>query len=45
MPSEVEVKGAKTRGRQLTIKDVGAVGTKPPRGWDPEATTTKVMFA
>ena len=45
VPSEVEVKGAKTRGRQLTIKDVGAVGTKPPRGWDPEAATTKVMFA
>ena len=45
LPSEVEVKTAKTRGRQLTIKDVGAVGTKPPRGWDPEATTTKVMFA
>jgi topoisomerase IV subunit A len=45
LPAEVEVKGAKTRGRQLTIKDVGAVSTKPPRGWDPEATTTKVMFA
>ena len=45
VPSEVEVKGAKTRGRQLTIKDVGAVAIKPPRGWDPEATTTKVMFA
>ncbi|MCX6903366.1 MAG: DNA topoisomerase IV subunit A, partial [Verrucomicrobia bacterium] len=44
-PSEVEVKGARTRGRQLTIKDVGAVDIKPPRGWDPEATITKVMFA
>jgi topoisomerase IV subunit A len=44
-PAEVEVKGARTRGRQLTIKDVGAIATKPPRGWDPEATTTKVMFA
>jgi topoisomerase IV subunit A len=44
-PSEVEVKGARTRGRQLTIKDVGAIGTKPPRGWDETATTTKVMFA
>jgi topoisomerase IV subunit A len=44
-PSEVEVKGARTRGRQLTIKDVGAIGTKPPRGWDEAATTTKVMFA
>ncbi len=45
VPSEVEVKGARTRGRQLTIKDVGAVAIKPPRGWDPEATTTKVLFA
>ncbi len=44
-PSEVEVKGARTRGRQLTIKDVGAIGVKPPRGWDDSATTTKVMFA
>lgn len=44
-PAEVEVKGAKTRGRQLTIKEVAAINTKPPRGWDPEATTTKVMFA
>jgi len=45
IPSEVDVKGVKTRGRQLTIKDIGAVDIKPPRGWDPEATTTKVMFA
>jgi topoisomerase IV subunit A len=45
VPSEVDVKGARTRGRQLTIKDVGAVGTKPPRGWDETAATTKVMFA
>jgi hypothetical protein len=44
-PAEVEVKGARTRGRQLTIKDVGAIDVKPPRAWDPEATTTKVMFA
>jgi topoisomerase IV subunit A len=43
-PSEIEVKGAKTRGRQLTIKDVGAIDIKPPRGWDSEANTTKVMF-
>jgi topoisomerase IV subunit A len=43
-PNEVEVKGAKTRGRQLSIKEVAAVNSKPPRGWDPEAPTTKLQF-
>lgn len=44
-PNEVEVKGAKTRGRQLSIKEVAAVNSKPPRGWDSEAPTTKLQFA
>ncbi len=43
-PTEVEVKGAKTRGRQISIKDVSSVNSKPPRGWDPEAPTTKLQF-
>ena len=43
-PEEVEVKGAKTRGRQISIKEVAAVNSKPPRGWDPEASTTKLQF-
>jgi topoisomerase-4 subunit A len=43
-PGEVEVKGPKTRGRQISIKEVGAIGSKPPRGWDPEAPTTKLEF-
>jgi topoisomerase-4 subunit A len=43
-PGDVEVKGPKTRGRQISIKEVGAIGSKPPRGWDPEAATTKVEF-
>jgi topoisomerase-4 subunit A len=43
-PGDVEVKGPKTRGRQISIKEVGAIGSKPPRGWDPEATTTKLEF-
>ena len=38
-------KAPKTRGRQISIKDVAAINVKPPRGWDPEATTTKVLFA
>ncbi len=43
-PSQVEVKGAKTRGRQISIKDVSAINSKPPRGWDPEAATTVLQF-
>jgi topoisomerase-4 subunit A len=43
-PSTVEVKGPKTRGRQISIKEVAAINSKPPRGWDPEAATTKLEF-
>jgi topoisomerase-4 subunit A len=43
-PSQVEVKGPKTRGRQISIKEVAAINSKPPRGWDPEAVTTKLEF-
>ncbi|MGA2174791.1 MAG: DNA topoisomerase IV subunit A [Verrucomicrobiota bacterium] len=43
-PGDIEVKGPKTRGRQISIKEVGAIAGKPPRGWDPEATTTKLEF-
>jgi topoisomerase-4 subunit A len=44
-PSEVDVKGVKTRGRQISIKDVASITPEPTRGWDPEAPSTKVMFA
>jgi len=43
-PSQVEVKGPKTRGRQISIKDVGSITSKPTRGWDAEAATTKLQF-
>jgi topoisomerase-4 subunit A len=43
-PSEVEVKGPKTRGRQISIKDVSSINSKPSRGWDAEAATTKLQF-
>jgi topoisomerase IV subunit A len=43
-PADVEVKGPKTRGRQISIKEVAAIAAKPPRGWDPEAATTKLEF-
>jgi len=44
VPSQVEVKGPKTRGRQISIKDVSSINSKPPRSWDPEAPTTKLQF-
>jgi topoisomerase-4 subunit A len=43
-PADVEVKGPKTRGRQISIKEVAAINSKPPRGWDPEAATTQLEF-
>jgi topoisomerase-4 subunit A len=43
-PAEVEVKGPKTRGRQISIKDVSSINSQPSRGWDVEAPTTRVAF-
>ncbi|MBM3846797.1 MAG: DNA topoisomerase IV subunit A [Verrucomicrobia bacterium] len=43
-PSEIEIKSAKTLGRQLTIKDIGSIGSKPTRGWDSEAPLSKLQF-
>lgn len=43
-PSQVEVKGPKTRGRQVSIKDVSTISSKPPRGWDHEGQTTVLQF-
>jgi topoisomerase-4 subunit A len=43
-PADVEVKGPKTRGRQISIKEVGAIDRKPPRGWDAETATPKLEF-
>lgn len=44
-PSEVDVKGPKTLGRQISIKDVQSINAKPPRNWEPDGPTTKVAFA
>jgi topoisomerase-4 subunit A len=44
-PADVDVKGPKTRGRQISIKEVAAINSKPPRGWDPAAATPKLEFA
>lgn len=43
-PSEIEVKGPKTRGRQISIKDISSITAEPTRGWDEKATTTKLIF-
>ena len=43
-PAEVEVKGPKTRGRQISIKDVGSINSKPPRNWDADGPTTRLQF-
>ncbi|HWD92509.1 MAG TPA: DNA topoisomerase IV subunit A [Verrucomicrobiae bacterium] len=43
-PAEIEIKGAKTRGRQISIKDISSVTAEPTRGWDEKAATTKLMF-
>jgi len=44
-PNEIEVKSPKTRGRQLSIKDISSVTPEPKRGWDKSAATTKILFA
>ncbi len=43
-PSEIEVKSPKTRGRQISIKEVSSITSKPTRGWDADAPTTKLQF-
>jgi topoisomerase-4 subunit A len=43
-PSQVEVKGPKTRGRQISVKDVSSITSQPTRGWDETAATTKLLF-
>ena len=43
-PAEVDVKSPRTLGRQLSIKDISSVTAEPTRGWDENATTTKIVF-
>jgi topoisomerase IV subunit A len=44
-PSKVEIKSPKTRGRQISIKDISSVTADPTRGWDEKAATTEIFFA
>ncbi len=43
-PNKVEVKSPKTRGRQISIKDISSVTAEPTRGWDEAAATTEIVF-
>ena len=43
-PSKIEIKSPKTRGRQISIKDISSVTAEPTRGWDEKATTTEIVF-
>ncbi len=44
-PAKIEIKGPKTRGRQISIKDISSVTAEPTRGWEERATTTEIVFA
>lgn len=44
-PSKIEIKSPKTRGRQISIKDISSVTAEPTRGWDEKAATTEILFA
>ena len=44
-PSKIEIKSPKTRGRQISIKDISSVTAEPTRGWDEKAATTEIVFA
>ena len=43
-PEQVEVKSPKTRGRQISFKDISSVTAEPTRGWDEKAAMTKIVF-
>jgi topoisomerase-4 subunit A len=44
-PGDLAVKSVKARGNQISIKDVASINSKPPRNWQPDEPTTRVMFA
>ncbi|HAV61791.1 MAG TPA: DNA topoisomerase IV subunit A [Verrucomicrobiales bacterium] len=44
-PAQLEVKGARTKGRQISIKAVSSITSAPTRGWDESCTTTELQFA
>jgi topoisomerase-4 subunit A len=43
-PKDVEIKSPKTRGRQISIKDISSVTAEPTRGWDEKAPANPLKF-
>jgi hypothetical protein len=39
-----KIESPKTRGRQISIKDISSVTAEPTRGWDEKAATTEIVF-
>jgi topoisomerase-4 subunit A len=44
-PSEIAVKGVKSRGNQISIKEVSSITSQPTRGWDADAPISQLKFA
>jgi topoisomerase-4 subunit A len=44
-PADIAVKGVKSRGNQITIKEVSSISSKPTRGWDADAPVSQLKFA
>jgi topoisomerase-4 subunit A len=44
-PAQLTVKGVKSRGNQVSVKEVSSITSKPTRGWDTEAPVSKLQFA
>jgi topoisomerase IV subunit A len=44
-PEEIAIKGVKSRGNQISIKEISSITSQPTRGWDDKSPTSKVQFA
>ncbi len=43
-PADLAVKNAKSRGHQVSIKDVASINSRKPRNWDDSEPTTALKF-
>lgn len=43
-PKLLTVKGPKTKGKQISIKSISNIGSKPPKNWEEDAPTTEVLL-
>jgi topoisomerase-4 subunit A len=44
-PADVAIKGVKSRGNQISIKEVSSITSEPTRGWDDKAPVSQLKFA